>query len=214
MTRELTAADLDATARRICEMIRSCTEEFNRLDAETGDGDMGSSLSAAARAVLEDPEPLPDDLGAAFYRLASAIAKRSGSSLSAIAMTGLMSLGKSVHGRTTIGAADFVLVLNDALVVMLSRSGAQFGDKTVLDGVKAIVDTAGDAADFEALGILSLHALARCVEEFRDRPSCVGRARLAPGHGIGLDDPGMIVLFRMAEVAASLSRADERVPRS
>lgn len=203
MTGELTASEVDATARRICEMLLSHTEEFNRLDAESGDGDMGSSLAAVANAVLEDSAPAPEDLGAEFNRLAASIAKRSGSSLSAIAMTGLMSLGKSARGRTTLSAAEFISAMRDALTTMQSRSGAQFGDKTVLDGLKAILDAAGDATDFEDLGLRSGQALSACLEEFRGRPSSVGRARLAPNRGVGLDDPGMVVLQKLVEVSAS-----------
>lgn len=196
MISEVTSAGVDATARRICQMLIASREEFNSLDAQSGDGDMGSSLAAVASAILEDATPLPGDLGAAFDRLAASIAKRSGSSLSALAMTGLMSLGKSTRGRTTLSIEDFVSALRESLAVMQSRSGAQFGDKTVLDALKAMID----AADVEGIGRSSQPAISRCLEEFRGRPASVGRARLASNQGIGLDDPGMVVVMRVAAI--------------
>lgn len=203
MTSELTPTGVDAAARRVCEMLLANTDEFNRLDSRTGDGDMGSSLAAVSSAVLEDATPPPDELGAAFSRIAACIAKRSGSSLSALAMTGLMSLGKSTRGNTTLSVEDFVLALREALTVMQSRSGAQFGDKTVLDALKAMIDAASDAVSLEDLGQRSKEAISRCIAEFRDRPTSVGRARLAPNRSIGIDDPGMVVVLRATEVALS-----------
>lgn len=199
MTSELTPTGVDAAARRVCAMFLANTEEFNRLDAQTGDGDMGSSLAAVASVVLEDSTPASDDLGAAFSRIAASIAKRSGSSLCALAMTGLMSLGKSTWGRTALSVDEFVRAMQEALLVMQMRSGAQFGDKTVLDGFKAMLDSAGETADFETLKRRFEGAIIQCVEEFRDRPTSVGRARLAPYQSVGLDDPGMVVLLRTVQ---------------
>jgi hypothetical protein len=199
MTRELDPAIVEATARRIGEMLLANTDEFNLLDAQTGDGDMGTSLAAVANELMADIAPPQGDLGATFNRLAALIAKRSGSSLSALAMTGLMSLGRSMNGRTTATAAEFTSAMREALAVMQSRSGAQFGDKTVLDGLKAMLDSAGEPVDFAILRQRIEVAIAECVEKFRDRPTSAGRARLAPNRSVGLDDPGMIVLLRAVQ---------------
>jgi hypothetical protein len=196
MSNKITPTAVDAAARRVCQMFLANMDEFNRLDARTGDGDMGSSLAAVASAVLEDATPVPDDLGAAFSRVAAAIAKRSGSSLSALAMTGLMSLGKTLRGHTTAGVEELVPALREALSTMQTRSGAQFGDKTVLDGLKAMLDAARDASDLAALKHRFEGAISECIVEFRDRPTSVGRARLAPNKSVGLDDPGTVVLLR------------------
>lgn len=196
MSNKITPTAVDAATRRVCEMFLANMDEFNRLDARTGDGDMGSSLAAVASAVMEDATPVPDDLGAAFSRVAAAIAKRSGSSLSALAMTGLMSLGKTLRGHTTAGVEELVPALREALSTMQTRSGAQFGDKTVLDGLKAMLDAARDASDLAALKHRFEGAISECIVEFRDRPTSGGRARLAPNKSVGLDDPGTVVLLR------------------
>jgi hypothetical protein len=46
-------------------------------------------------------------------------------------------------------------------------------------------------------------AVSRTLDEFRGKPSRIGRARLAPQQGIGQDDPGMVALKRIIEAIRS-----------
>lgn len=90
--------------------------------------------------------------------------------------------------------------LESALGAMQLRSRAQFGDKTILDGLRAVIEACRSAADMDDLGTRAATA-ARAVAAYRDKPSQIGRARLAEGRGIGLDDPGMVALANAIEVA-------------
>jgi phosphoenolpyruvate---glycerone phosphotransferase subunit DhaL len=40
---------------------------------------------------------------------------------------------------------------------------------------------------------------ARAVDTLRDRPNRIGRARMFAERSIGLEDPGMVAILRMAE---------------
>ena len=104
MNEEITVAEIDAAVLAVCSMLISEADTFNRLDAATGDGDMGSTLAAVARTILSESGEPSVDIGSAFQRVAQAIAKTSGSSLSAIAMTIAMSLARSTskpsHNRS------------------------------------------------------------------------------------------------------------------
>lgn len=87
MSSTLSSADVYAAVLRVCRMIEEQEAAFNRLDANTGDGDMGSTLRIVASAIAADTSPPPADLGQALGRLAMVVAKTSGSSLSAVIMT-------------------------------------------------------------------------------------------------------------------------------
>jgi dihydroxyacetone kinase-like protein len=89
-------------------MLDARAMEFNQLDAATGDGDMGSTLQTVARAILADTTLLPDDLGEVFGRLAVIFAKTSGSSLSAVVMTGLTKLSRQLPARTESTTVEFM----------------------------------------------------------------------------------------------------------
>lgn len=197
----LTSHDVETAARRVCRMIDEQTDTFNQLDAATGDGDMGSTLQIVARAVLADTSPFPTNLDQSFHRLAMTLARTSGSSLCAVLMTGLMSISKSIGPQRSCSVEEFIAKLEGALVAMQVRSRANFGDKTILDGLKAIVEASKKADTKAEFGHRSAAAAAEALAQFHDRPSQIGRARLAERKGIGLDDPGMVFLARAVDTA-------------
>ncbi len=130
-------------------------------------------------------------------RLARVIARTSGSSLSAVAMTGLMAMANETKGHAELAWSDLSSVLAAALEAIQTRSKARRGDKTVLDGLAAIVDATGDADSGEAFSQAALQATRSALVAMRDRPATKGRLRLAPDQGAGHDDPGMVALQRV-----------------
>lgn len=191
--------DVETAARRVCRMIDEQAATFNQLDAMTGDGDMGSTLQIVARAVLDDTSPFPEELGQSFGWLAMTLARTSGSSLCAVLMTGLMSLSKATGQAKNCTVEEFIPKLDAALVAMQARSRANFGDKTILDGLKAVVESNRGVTTTAELGGKAAAAAAAAVVEFQNSPSQIGRARLAERKGVGLDDPGMVFLTHVIE---------------
>ena len=100
---------------------------------------------------------------------------------------------------------DFVLALGAALELARERSGASFGDKTILDGIKFIVDGARGARSSISLAAKALEAIDHCLVAFRPRPIRVGRARLSLEGGVGVDDPGMVALAKVIKAATTTS---------
>jgi dihydroxyacetone kinase-like protein len=43
------------------------------------------------------------------------------------------------------------------------------------------------------------NAASKAIEEFRDKPNRIGRARMFAEKSIGMDDPGMVAVLRMTE---------------
>lgn len=202
MSTTASATDINQAVRRICRMIDEHAMVFNQLDAKTGDGDMGSTLQIVARGMSADAPALAPDLGQAFGELARVVARTSGSSLSAVIMTGLMSLSKSLSGRDAMDAPTFRAALYTAVTAMQLRSRAQFGDKTILDGLREVLIATQSVSSFSEFAEGAVRGAETAIATFRDQPSRIGRARLSAANGVGIDDPGMIFLERAISAVA------------
>jgi dihydroxyacetone kinase-like protein len=172
---------------------RECEEELNTLDAELGDGDLGSTVVSIADAVEGALGSLPNEVSAALSELARVIGRVSGSSFSSLLMIGLSKAGTVLSGKAAVSAEDVSHAWRAALAAMLAASGARLGDKTMLDVVLAIVEApwGGELVD----------AVTGVLELFRAKACRAGRARVASDRSIGRDDPGMIALLRLVEGA-------------
>lgn len=194
MPDHFSGSDVGAAVKRVARALIENTDRFNSLDAHGGDGDMGTTLATVSRQLLADDEAYPDDVGAAYMRIANVIAKTSGSSLSAVVMTGLMDLARTWKGSPAVAWVDMPAALTHALKSMRARSKAGPGDKTILDGLEQIVEELKHAASSGEAATAARKASAAALEDYRDRPATIGRLRLGPSRGIGADDPGMVAL--------------------
>ncbi|MBW3096260.1 DAK2 domain-containing protein [Pseudohoeflea coraliihabitans] len=194
MSSTFTGKDIGAAARRVAKAYVAEAERFNRLDAAGGDGDMGTTLFTVSKAILADMEPFAEDVSKAFMRLAKIISKHSGSSLSAVIMTGLITLSLKTRGQRDTEYADLSALLTEALTSMQQRSKAPLGSKTVLDGLHAVCEAVKGGGDARQVGQAAHEAAIETLAAYREKPAMIGRLRLEPSKGVGLDDPGMVAL--------------------
>jgi dihydroxyacetone kinase-like protein len=75
---------------------------------------------------------------------------------------------------------------------MSARGKASLGDKTVLDAVSAAASVSAGLDDPAEIRSRVLPAVDAALDEFRGKPSKIGRARIFADRSIGLDDPGMV----------------------
>jgi dihydroxyacetone kinase-like protein len=207
MSEFVTSTTIETCTRHLALALIAHTANFNELDAVGGDGDMGTTLATISRALLKDEDEFPSDLGASFARLANVIAKTSGSSLSAVILTGLMAMSQKCAGRTKLEWQELSALIAAALGVMQTRSKAQLGDKTILDGLAAIADATANCKSGVEFAAAAPVAVTEAVENFRDRPVLIGRLRLEPGKGCGHEDPGMAALKISTNVLANIQDA-------
>lgn len=188
---------------RACDRLEACSAELNELDAKLGDGDMGTTLATLARALRPELATPPDDVGECLARVVSVIGRTSGSSLSAVLMTGLHRAARETRGLTAVPWPRLASLIELALDAMSERGGAKLGDKSVLDGLAAIAEALAGESDHAAFADAADRAVSTALAAFRDKPSKIGRARLGADHGVGHDDPGMAALKRVTEAIRS-----------
>lgn len=200
--------DIGVATLRAAQALIENKDRFNKLDAAGGDGDMGTTLATVSRALLADDAPYPKDVGESLMRIAKTISRTSGSSLSAVVMTGLVVLAKAWSSKSEVGWSELAPALSKAVEVMQMRSKARLGDKTVLDGIALIAVSVAGLSTTDEVSAAAAHATAQALAKFRGSPAVIGRLRLEPSKGVGTDDPGMVAL--QVTVAAMAARPSVR----
>ena len=182
---------------RLAEHLESSAEELNGLDAQLGDGDLGVTMVRGSRQLLEIREELPDDWGMALLKCAQAFTKTSGSSYGTILATGLMAMAKQKKGQSEVESTEWAGLLKLALEAMQQRGKAELGQKTVLDPLAAAQKKLEGAPETSLSGLIEV--VQQTIDDFRDKPCQIGRARIFQDKSIGLDDPGMVAFKRLLE---------------
>ena len=179
--------------------MEQSADELNTADGLLGDGDLGVTMIRGFRHILVDLETLPEDIGMAFFQCAKAFTKSSGSSYGTLLATGMMAIAKVKKGQTGIELGEVSGLFDIALEAMQKRGKASLGDKTVLDVLAAVRDASKNQAEGQVLLDSINQAINDTMDQFRNRQSQIGRARIFGEKSIGLDDPGMLAFKRMFE---------------
>ena len=193
------AAGLKAALQRWADAMQASAPELNELDGRLGDGDLGATLEKCAANVRAALRGMPDAPDAVFKLCALACAKASGSSFGTLLAQAFLVAARRIAGRAAIPAREFAPLLQDVIAALSARGGASPGDKTMLDSLAAIAQALAGAPDDADHAALARDAAQRALDDFRDRPNRIGRARMFGDRSVGLDDPGMVAVLRMSQ---------------
>ncbi len=195
----LTSKELAAGFALVAAKMETAGDELNALDAQIGDGDLGVTMIRISRGVSEVLDDLPDDVGMAFMKCVQAITKVSGSSYATLVATALMSAAKTCKARDQVAWSEVSALLGGAATAMMARGKSELGDKTVIDAIDGARAAAEGLDDPAAILAAIAAAVDGVIENMRDKPNRVGRARIWAEKSVGLDDPGMIAFRRMID---------------
>lgn len=176
--------------------------ELNAADGALGDGDLGVTMTRGMRAISQMKDDLPDDLGMALVQCAQAFTKSSGSSYGTLMATGLLSAARTLKGQTEVEVAQISDLVAAARDKMQDRGKAELGGKTVLDSLDAVARATSGLDDAGAVAAAAANAVDQALEDFRDKPATIGRARIFAEKSIGLDDPGMLAMQRIVKAVS------------
>jgi dihydroxyacetone kinase-like protein len=192
--------------------VASSAAELNRLDGFAGDGDLGITMSAAARALKEvldlNEQALPEKLLAA---CGAAIARHAPSTSGTLVATGLLRAAKVVADP----GGDDVEILTGAFRAaqegIQARGKAAVGDRTMVDGLQAVCTSLQTSSSAglkmpEALQAAA-EAASRAADATAEMVPRIGRASWVPDRARGHPDAGCAVLAialqAVAETAGS-----------
>jgi dihydroxyacetone kinase-like protein len=195
----ITTDTLRAGVARIGAKLETEHQGLTELDGRVGDGDLGLTLLKAFRAMAEIKDGLPADLGLALLQLGQATSKVSSSSFGTLMATGLLADAKLLKGRESAEWRELSDLVRTAREAMQARGKAALGDKTVLDALAAIEPAVAQLANPVVQLAAARVAAEKALDEFRDKPNKIGRARVYGDKTVGIDDPGMVAVKVMLE---------------
>ncbi len=192
MSREEVARVLRAIAERISDF----RDELNRLDAASGDGDLGVTLTEAAAATEaalgSDASNLPSMLRAC----GAEIARRAPSTSGTLIATGFLAAARVEHDAAPTPIESLAQSLEAAEAAIKARGKAQYGDRTLLDALRPAVATLRRAAD-EGMSVeAGLRQAALAARDGAAQTATMepraGRARWIPERARGNEDGGAV----------------------
>ena len=178
---------IESMARR----VKSERDRLNRLDAALGDGDHGTSVSAALAAAVADiaelSQPSASDI---WLTTANAVMNRMGGASGALFGTFFLKGAGLLRGKEGASKSDLQAVLQAGLQGVKARGKAEVGDKTMVDALEPAVKAFCAAEDFAGAWRNAAKAARKGAESTRELVARRGRARYLGERAIGLIDPG------------------------
>jgi dihydroxyacetone kinase len=167
---------------RCCTVLVEAEAELNALDAKSGDGDTGSTLATAARALIKAVDRLPlADLTQLYRAIGLELSQTMGGSSGV-----LLAIFFAAAGDASASGRDAIEALEAGLERVQQVGGARPGDRTMIDALAPAL-----AALREGMG-----AAARAAREGANHTATITRAKAGRASYVGAsklaghNDPG------------------------
>jgi dihydroxyacetone kinase len=198
LSQQSARASENAAARHIleaaCAVLISSSADLNALDAKSGDGDTGSTLAGAARALVADIDGMPfADTSALFRNISQKLSQTMGGS-SGVLLAILFAAASEAASK----GMDLAESLLEGLSRMQEIGGAGIGDRTMVDALLPALLSLN----------LGLPQAAKAAREGADDTASMLKARSGRASYVGADqlaghvDPGAEAVARLFEALA------------
>ncbi len=180
-----------AFIERCCKIMIDAETDLNALDAKSGDGDTGSTLATASRALIDALDRLPLADQTQLYRAIGLELSQTMGGSSGV----LLAIFFAAAGDASASGRDVVGALKAGLHRIQQVGGAEPGDRTMIDALNPALDALS-----EGLGVA-----ARAAREGADATAKITRARagrasyLSEDSLAGHNDPGAEAVARLFE---------------
>lgn len=180
---------------KVADLLIAAEDRLNALDAKSGDGDTGSTLATAARALKSSIDRMPlADLTQLFPALGNELSQTMGGSSGVI-----LAIYFNAAGDACANGASVHKALLEGLNRVSQVGGATVGDRTMIDALApaldALPDGIGAAAAAARRGADSTASIHRAK---------AGRAAYVPEDNLkGHNDPGAEAVALLFDVLAT-----------
>ena len=142
----------------LTSVIKQNRDYLSEIDGATGDGDHGVNMNKGFNMCREQLEGKADTIGfaGALDTLGNILLSEIGGSMGPLYGSFFMEMAESIQGKDSIGANDYLAMLDAGLSGIMSIVSTQLGDKTLLDALvpaigafraALLVDGSTDGAD-------------------------------------------------------------------
>jgi dihydroxyacetone kinase len=176
-----------------CNALIDAERELTELDRITGDGDLGTSMERAAKAVQSAANSYPlDDTPETFKALGHTLRRELGGSSGPLYGVLFLRCASVLENVGATGFAPWTEALDQGCHAIRELGGAKPGDRTMLDAldpfVKALKSLEGKASR-EAV-FSAVDAAERGVERTAQMKPRMGRSSYLGDRVLGYPDPG------------------------
>ena len=188
-----------ATIEHVADVLMDAEANLNELDAKSGDGDTGSTLATAARALKGSLDRMPlADLTQLFPALGNELSQTMGGSSGVI-----LAIYFNAAGDACANGASVERALQEGLQRVSDVGGAQVGDRTMIDALSPALNALP-----EGLNAAASAARAGANNTADIHQAKAGRAAYVPSENLkGHNDPGAEAVALVFEgLARSLER--------
>lgn len=183
-----------ALLERCCRALIACETDLNALDAKSGDGDTGSTLAGAARALEAALDRLPLADATQLYRAIGVELSQTMGGSSGV----LLAIFFAAAGDASAGGKDWIGALSAGLDRVMQVGGAQPGHRTMIDALApALAALPQGLAAAAAAARKGADATAGMTRAKAGRASYLSADKLA-----GYNDPGAEGVARLLETLA------------
>ncbi len=171
-----------ATIEHVADLLMAAEARLNELDAKSGDGDTGSTLATAARALKGSLDRMPlADLTQLFPALGNELSQTMGGSSGVI-----LAIYFNAAGDACANGAPVERALREGLQRVSDVGGARVGDRTMIDALSPALDALS-----AGLASAALAARAGADATAGIHRAKAGRAAYVPSENLkGHNDPG------------------------
>lgn len=187
-------AETSAFLKRCCTILIESEAELNALDAKSGDGDTGSTLATASRALIGSLDRLPLADPTQLYRaIGQELSQTMGGSSGVLLAIFFAAAGDaSANGANTVGA------LSAGLDRVRQVGGASPGDRTMIDALHPALESLPDGlAAAAAAARKGADGTSKITKAKAGRATYISEEKLA-GH----NDPGAEAVAKLLEQIA------------
>jgi ATP-dependent dihydroxyacetone kinase len=184
-------AKAEKLIRRCCEILIAAEGDLNALDAKSGDGDTGSTLATASRALIKALSRLPLADWTQLYRAIGLELSQTMGGSSGV----LLAIFFTAAGDASASGHDAVTALKAGLMRVQQVGGASLGDRTMIDALAPALDALSHG----------LSAAAPAARKGADHTANIVRAKagrasyVSESHLSGHNDPGAEAVARLFE---------------
>jgi dihydroxyacetone kinase len=183
---------------RCCTILISAEADLNALDAKSGDGDTGSTLATASRALIDAMPRLPLADTTQLYRaIGQELSQTMGGSSGV-----LLAIFFAAAGDASANGANTVDALKAGLERIAQVGGADVGDRTMIDALQPALDALPNGLQAAASAARAgADGTATITKAKAGRATYISEEKLA-GH----NDPGAEAVARLLEQIASSAK--------
>ena len=194
MTREQFASRL----LNACASVMAAEQELTEIDSTFGDADHGLTMAKIARAITEAAEDADGGIQTMLDDAAMAVMSLNGGSAVPLWNTWLDGLQEEAPEGEEVDVPGIQTIFAKALEELNEMSGAQVGDKTMMDDLIPASEAiaAYEGSDEDALFAAAAAAAAAGAENTKNFVSKFGRAKSYGTQTIGTPDAGAVSMAR------------------